>query len=258
MLHDLFNLKGKTALITGGSKGLGLQIAEAVCEFGGNVIIIARNEDDLKLATQNLKKISDKVEYIAADINDESQIESLVEKCGKIFGSIDILVNNAGKSWAQKAEDYSMEKWHEIMSLNSDIPFMLSKIIAKKYFIPNNYGKILNIASIGGLKGNRPDLGFNFVSYNASKGAIISMTRALASEWGKYNINVNALCPGFFPSELSAEAMEKSAHVLIPAIPIARYGGPEDLKGPALLLISEAGRHITGETLVVDGGMISA
>lgn len=257
MNRDLFDLSGKTALITGGSRGLGLQVAEAICDYGGNVILVARSGSELTAAAERLAQRGGKVATMVADLQDLASIGPLAEQAGSKFGSIDLLVNNAGMSSFAPAEDYTIEAWNEVMTLNMTAPFLLTREVGKRYFIPNQAGKILNMASIGGLVGNRPDLGMKIIAYNSSKGAIISHTRALAAEWGRYNINVNALCPGFFPSQMAQEFIDQVSGILMPTVPLGRVGGPDDLKGPALLLLSEAGRHITGQCLVVDGGMIS-
>jgi len=252
-----FDLMGKTALVTGGSRGLGLQIAEAICEFGGNVVLVARNAAELASAATSLEAAGGNVATIAADLQDLGGIDDLVADAVRKFGTIDLLVNNAGMSRYAPAEDFPLDAWTEVMTLNMTAPFVLTSAVGKHHFIPRRAGKVLNIASIGGLYGNRPDLGMKIIAYNASKGALVNYTRALAAEWGVYNINVNALCPGFFPSEMAQEFIDKVAGTLLPGVPLGRVGGPDDLKGPAVLLLSEAGRHITGHCLVVDGGMIA-
>lgn len=255
MSAGLFDLSNKTALITGGSRGLGLQIAEALCDYGANVILVARNEQELEQAAAGLADRKGGVATIAADLQNLSLIDELVTTVTAKFGAVDLLVNNAGMSLYAPAEDYTLETWSQVMTLNMTAPHLLTGAVAKRHFIPKRTGKVLNIASIGGLVGNRPDLGMKIIAYNASKGAMVNYTRALAAEWGEYNINVNALCPGFFPSQMSQAFIDQVSGVLLPTIPLGRIGGPDDLKGPALLLLSEAGRHITGHCLVVDGGM---
>lgn len=255
MGRDLFDLSGKTALVTGGSRGLGLQIAEALCDYGANVILVARNERELTSAASGLEGRGGRAATLVADLQDLSIIEDLVATAGGKFGAIDLLVNNAGMSSYAPAEEYPLAAWNEVMTLNMTAPFLLTREVGKRHFIPKRAGKVLNIASIGGLVGNRPDLGMKILAYNSSKGAMVNYTRALAAEWGTYNINVNALCPGFFPSQMSQGFIDQVSDVLLPTVPLGRVGGPDDLKGPALLLLSEAGRHVTGQCLVVDGGM---
>jgi NAD(P)-dependent dehydrogenase (short-subunit alcohol dehydrogenase family) len=257
MLKQLFDMTGRTVVITGGSRGLGLQIAEVVCEYGGNVVLVARNRDELDAAANHLRSGGGSVDVVVANLKDPEVAPRVIEQAARCFGTIDVLVNNAGKSWASPAESYPLAGWEQVMALNSTLPFLLAREVGHRYFIPRRSGKILNIASISGLRGNRPDLRMNVLAYNASKSALIGLTRALASEWGKYNINVNALCPGFFPTQLSASVIDAYQDKLLPTIPLARFGDAEDLKGPALLLMSEAGRHITGQCMVVDGGAAS-
>jgi NAD(P)-dependent dehydrogenase (short-subunit alcohol dehydrogenase family) len=257
LLKQLFDLTGKTVVITGGSRGLGLQIAEAVCEYGGNVVLVARTHDDLAAAAKHLSAWSGGVDVVTANLKDPGVVASVIDQAARCFGAIDVLVNNAGRSWVAPAETYPLTGWEQVMGLNATIPFLLAREVGQKHFIPRQAGKILNIASIGGLRGNRPDAGMNMIAYNASKSALIGLTRALASEWGKFNINVNALCPGFFPTQLAAGAIDAFKDKLLPTIPLGRFGGAEDLKGAALLLMSEAGRHITGQCIVVDGGAIA-
>jgi NAD(P)-dependent dehydrogenase (short-subunit alcohol dehydrogenase family) len=257
LLKQLFDLTGKAVVVTGGSRGLGLQIAEAVCEYGGNVVLVARNRDDLDAAAKHLRSRAGSVGVVVANLKDPDVAVRVVDEAARCFGTIDVLVNNAGKSWVSPAEIYPLDGWEQVMTINSTLPFLLAREVGHQHFIPRRSGKILNVASIGGLRGNRPDLGLNMLAYNASKAALVGLTRALASEWGQFNINVNALCPGFFPTQLAVSAIDAFKDKLLPTIPLARFGGAEDLKGPSLLLISEAGRHITGQCIVVDGGAIA-
>jgi gluconate 5-dehydrogenase len=256
MLKKLFDLSGKSVVITGGSRGLGLQIAEVACEYGGNVVLVARDAERLAAAARHLQAGAGRVAIVAANLKDPEVAVSVVDQAADCFGSIDVLVNNAGRSWVAPADSYPLVGWEQVMSLNATVPFLLAREVARKHLIPRRSGKILNIASIGGLRGNRPNAGLNMLAYNASKSALIGLTRALASEWGEFNINVNALCPGFFPTDLAAGAIENIGDALLPTVPLGRFGGDQDLKGPALLLMSEAGRHITGQCIVVDGGAI--
>jgi NAD(P)-dependent dehydrogenase (short-subunit alcohol dehydrogenase family) len=168
------------------------------------------------------------------------------------FGTIDILVNNAGATWGAPAEDHPAEAWHKVMNLNVHAMFFLSQYVGKHVMIPKRYGKIINISSVAGLGGNPP--GMSTIAYNTSKGADINFTRALASEWGKYNINVNAICPGFFPSKMSAGLLGSMEKMIISMTPLQRIGGDEDLMGTAIFLASEASRHVTGQYVTVDGG----
>jgi gluconate 5-dehydrogenase len=251
---NLFDLSGKTALITGGSRGLGLQIAEAYVAAGANVILTARKQHELDEAKAHLEAMGGTVATLACDLSNLDAIPQVVEDAIGFFGPIDILVNNAGTSWGAPMESHPLEGWNKVMDLNITAPFVLTQEVGKRCFLPRKTGKILNIASIAGYGGNRADSEMFTIAYNTSKAAMINFTRALATEWGRHNINVNALAPGFFPSKMSEVLIERLEKTIMPSIPLLRFGGDHDLKGPALLLVSEAGRHVTGQCLAVDGG----
>ncbi|MCA0871635.1 SDR family oxidoreductase [Seohaeicola saemankumensis] len=250
----LFDLTGKVALITGGSRGLGLQIAEAYAQAGARLILTARKPAELEAAQQHLQRLGAQVATLACDLSRTDDIPDVARRAMDAFGDIDILVNNAGTSWAAPMQDHPLDGWTKVMTLNVTAPFVLTREIGRRAFLPRQSGKILNIASIGGLGGNRADTGMFTIAYNSSKAAMINFTRALATEWGRHNINVNALAPGFFPSKMSEQLIDRLDRLLLPSVPLGRFGGADDLKGPALLLVSDAGRHITGQCLAVDGG----
>lgn len=252
-IQQLFDLKGKTALVTGGSRGLGLQLAHALGEAGARVMLSSRKADDLVEAAAELKSAGIDVDWIAADCSKEPDIRALANETIKRFGHVDILVNNAGASWGAPAEDHPVEAWDKVMNLNVRGYFLLSQHIAKHSMIPRKSGRIINLASIAGLGGNPP--GMQMIAYNTSKGAVINFTRALGCEWGQYNITVNAICPGFFPSKLTAATLAEKGDELASHAPLGRLGDDEDLKGLCLLYASDAGKHITGQWLAVDGGV---
>ncbi|MEW5890303.1 MAG: SDR family oxidoreductase [Pseudomonadota bacterium] len=251
-VKQLFDISGKVALITGGSRGLGLQMAEALGEMGAKVALTARKANELEEAEAHLKKMGIEVLTVVNDLSRFDQIPGLVDQAVGRFGTIDILVNNAGATWGAPAEDYPAEAWNKVMNLNINGLFFLTQQVGKRCMIPRRSGKIVNIASVAGLSGNPPDM--TTIAYNTSKGAVVNFTRALASEWGKYNINVNAICPGFFPSKMSQGLLEKIEAAVIASTPLQRLGGDEDLKGVVVFLASEASRHITGQYIAVDGG----
>ncbi|MCE3262289.1 MAG: gluconate 5-dehydrogenase [Pseudoduganella sp.] len=253
---ELFSLQGKTALVTGGSRGLGLQMALALGELGARVVITSRKQADLDEAVAVLKEQGVQAYAIAADLGKEAAIDPLVEAAlDALGGHIDILVNNAGATWGAPAEEYPLEAWDKVMNLNVRSIFLLSQAVGRRSMIPRRSGRIINIASIAGLAGNAPGT-MKTVAYNTSKAALINFTRTLAGEWGEYGINVNALAPGFFPSKLSAGVIKAIGEDRLAAeAPLKRLGGDEDLKGAVALFASDAGRHITGQTLAVDGGV---
>lgn len=248
----LFDLTGKVALVTGGSRGLGLQMAEALGDMGAKVAISARKADELAAASAHLKGRGIDALTVTNDLSKPEGIPALVSAVLDRFGAIDILINNAGATWGAPAEDYPDEAWRKVMALNVDSMFFLSREVGKRSMIPRKGGKIINISSVAGLSGNPPAM--TTIAYNTSKGADINFTRALAAEWGKYNINVNAICPGFFPSKMSSGLLEKLGNSIVEGTPLRRLGGDEDLKGVAVFLASEASRHVTGQYIPVDGG----
>lgn len=256
-IKQAFDLSGQTALITGGSRGLGLQIAEVLGEQGARVILSARKANELENAQRHLSELGIQSEWIAADSQNSTDIERLAEESLAKAGRIDILVNNAGATWGAATVDHSLEAWDKLMNLNVRAVFYLTQQIGKRSMIPNGGGKILNIASIAGLRGNHPDSAAT-LAYNTSKAAVVNMTRSLASEWGKHGINVNALAPGYFMSKMTKGLIESvGIDNITSAVPLGRIGDDEDLKGAALLFCSAAGKHITGQILAVDGGVMA-
>ena len=252
--QQLFDLTGKTALVTGGSRGLGLQMAHALGEAGARVMISSRKAADLEQACAQLKAAGIDAQWIAADCGKEEDIRRLADETLQRMGKIDILVNNAGASWGAPAEDHPVAAWDKVMNLNIRGYFILSQHVAKHSMIPNKGGRIINIASIAGLNGNPK--GMDTIAYSTSKGAVVNFTRTLAAEWGDHHINVNAICPGFFMTKMAEGLItllgeEKMAS----AAPLNRLGDDEDLKGVTLLFASDAGKHITGQWLAVDGGV---
>ncbi len=252
--QQLFDLTDKTAVITGGSRGLGLQIAIALGEQGARIVLVARTQTDLDVAQRDLQQRGIVVSTIAADLRQENAILPLVQEALARLGRIDILVNNAGASYMASAQECSIDAWDKLMDLNIRSIFLLSQAVGKLSMIPNRYGKIVNVASIAGLLGNVPGT-MQMLAYNTSKGALVNFTRALAAEWGEYGITVNALAPGLFPSKLTQGVIDRlGMENLTQRVPLQRLGDDEDLKGAALLFASDASKHITGQILAIDGG----
>ena len=252
--NRLFDLAGKTALITGGSRGLGLQLAEALGSYGARLLLTARKSNELQQAQVHLQERGIDAQWFAADGSNEADIAMLADAAMERLGHVDILVNNAGASWGAPAEDYPIQGWDKVFNLNIRGLFLLTQQIGKRSMIPRKYGRILNIASVAGLRGNPSDA-MQSIAYNTSKGALVNFTRTLAAEWGGHGITVNALAPGFFPSKMSQPLIDKLGITpLIGNSPLKRLGDDQDLKGAALLFASDAGKHITGQVLAVDGG----
>lgn len=253
-IQQLFDLKGKTALVTGGSRGLGLQMAQALGEAGARVMLTSRKASDLEEAVASLQNAGIDARWVAADCADEADIKRLVDETLQRMGDVDILVNNAGAAWGAPAEDHPVEAWDKVMNLNVRGYFLLSQQVGKRSMIARKQGRIINLASIAGLGGNPPDM--QTIAYNTSKGAVVNFTRALACEWARHGITVNAICPGFFPSKMTRGTIEAIGEEKMAArAPSGRLGDDEDLKGITLLYASDAGKHITGQWLAVDGGL---
>jgi gluconate 5-dehydrogenase len=227
-------------------------MAEALGEMGCRLAISARKADELARAQAQLQAQGCEVETIVCDLQQFDRIPALVDQVLGRFGAIDILVNNAGATWGAPAEEYPDAAWHKVMNLNVSAPFFLAREVGRRSMIPRRHGKIINIASVAGLRGNAS--GVFTIAYNTSKAAAINFTRALAAEWGRFNINVNAICPGFFPWKMSEGLLEKIGESVIARSPLHRLGGAEDLKGAVVFFASEASRHVTGQFLAVDGG----
>lgn len=252
-LHALLDLSGRVAIVTGGSRGLGLQIAEALGEFGARIVLVARKAAELDAAEQNLKAQGVDAAGFAADLSRPEAIEALRDWVGARYPQVDILVNNAGTSWGAATQDHPLDGWNKVMAINLTGIFLLTQAVAKHWMLPARRGRILNIASIEGLRGHHPDL-VGTIGYNTAKGGLVNFTRALAAEWGPHGITVNALAPGYFHSKLTAATLDQHEAQLVAHTPRGELGGSQDLKGAALLLASDASAHISGQILAVDGG----
>ena len=252
-LGRLFDLSGQVAIVTGGSRGLGLQIARALAEFGASLALVARRQPDLDASVEALTRDGVTAVGYAADLGTPEAAAGLVERVMQRFGRIDVLVNNAGASWGAPAEDYPLAGWNKVINLNLTGLFLITQAVANAAFLKQGRGSVINVASVEGLQGHPPDRP-GTVAYNAAKGAVISLTRALAAEWGRRQIRVNAIAPGYFPSKMTKEILEHHGEQIVRETPLGKMGGETDLMGTALLLASAAGGHITGQTIVVDGG----
>ncbi len=250
-LAKLQDLSGRVALVTGGSRGLGLQMAEVLGELGAKVAITARKRDELDAAAAHLKSLGIEALPLVCDMGQLATIPPMVEQVIAALGPIDILVNNAGTSWGAPTIDHSMDGWNKVITLNVTAIFVATQEVGRRCMVPRQSGKVINIASIQGLTGTYAD-DIPTLAYNASKGAVVNMTRTLANEWARYGINVNAIAPGYFPTKMTERLGETSTAQMAP---MNRGGGAEDLKGVTALFASDACAFITGQTLAVDGGL---
>lgn len=255
MLSDgeLFSLKGRSALVTGGSRGLGLEIAQGLGQAGARVAIMARRREWLDTAAAELRTLELDSLALAGDVAQPADVTRVISEVHRAFGGIDILVNAAGRTWGAPFTEMPLEKWREVMEANVTGTFLMCQAVASG-MMARTYGRIINIASVAGLAGTPPEI-LDAVGYSASKGAIIAMTRDLAVKWGRHGITVNALAPGFFPTRMSEKVIAHAGDRLRQEIPIGRVGQPGELKGAAVFLASAAASYITGQVLAVDGGL---
>ena len=253
-LATLQDLTGRVALVTGGSRGLGLQMAEALGELGAKVAITARKAGELAEAKAHLAALGIETLTVVCDMGDLASIPAMVDSVIEAFGPIDILVNNAGTSWGAATTEHTLEAWNKVMTLNVSAIFVASQEVGRRCMVPRRRGTVINIASVQGLSGGYPE-GTPTIAYNASKGAVVNMTRMLAKEWAAFDINVNAIAPGYFETKMTKYIMENQHDQTANMAPLKRTGGPEDLKGVTALLASDACAFITGQTIAVDGGL---
>jgi NAD(P)-dependent dehydrogenase (short-subunit alcohol dehydrogenase family) len=249
--YPLFDLSGRVALITGGSVGLGRQMAEGLAEMGANLVLCARKKERCQQAAEELQKMGVRALALGCDVKDPASIRVVVEQAVNEFGRIDILINNAGTSWGALTEDMTLEQWNKVIETNLTGTFLFSQAVGR-VMISQRRGKIINIASVAGMRGSPPS--FSAIGYSTSKGGVVIFTKDLACKWGMYNIQVNAIAPGWFPTDMSEKVIQRNKEKLLANIPLGRFGGPNDLKGAAIFLASGASDFVTGHTLVVDGG----
>jgi NAD(P)-dependent dehydrogenase (short-subunit alcohol dehydrogenase family) len=252
---DLFRLDGKVAIVTGGSRGLGLWMAEGLAEAGADVVLCARKLEPCEEAAKAIAEIGVRSLAVGCDVTDPDAVKALVERTLSEFGRIDILVNNAGYIWEEPPESVTLETWNRTLAINATGTFLCSQE-AGRQMIKQRQGKIINITSVSGLASVDPDLS-NTIPYSAAKGAIVAFTRDLARKWCPHNINVNAIAPGYFGTKMSKFLVEHRNPQLMNAIHMKRLGVKDEIKGVAVFLSSAAANYITGQILAVDGGVVS-
>jgi NAD(P)-dependent dehydrogenase (short-subunit alcohol dehydrogenase family) len=250
-VKELFNLSGRVAIITGGSVGLGRQMAEGLAEMGANLVVCARKKERCEKAAEELRQLGVKTLALGCDVKNPDHVQAVVDATVAQFGRIDILVNNAGTSWGTPVEDMRLEHWNKVIETNLTGTFLFSQAVGK-FMVPPRRGKIINIASVAGIRGAPPE--FPAIGYHASKGGVIAFTKDLACKWGMHNIQVNAIAPGWFPTHMSEVVIERNREAFLKKIPLGRFGSDHDLKGAAVFLASDASDFVTGHVLVVDGG----
>ncbi|WP_431803919.1 SDR family oxidoreductase [Halobacillus andaensis] len=251
-IKQLFDLSGKTAIVTGGGRGLGKQIAEGFAESGANVVVCSRKEEACREVSESLAELGVETMALKCDITNPEDIEYVVRQTTERFGVIDILVNNSGATWGAKAEEMPLSAWQKVMDVNVTGTFLMSQAVGK-VMLKQGGGKIINIASVAGLKGSNPEY-MDTIGYNSSKGAVLTFTKDLAVKWGPRGIYVNAIAPGFFPTKMSKVLIEKGEDAFLKSTPLRKFGSENDLKGAAVFLASSASDYMTGDVMVIDGG----
>jgi NAD(P)-dependent dehydrogenase (short-subunit alcohol dehydrogenase family) len=252
-INSLLNLSGKVALITGGSRGLGLQIAEGLGEYGATVLLTARKQHELDEAKAHLTALGITAHVYPHDLTQFETIEPLVTQLIAEHGQIDILINNAGTTWGAPSAEHPLDAWLKVINLNLTGLFLVTQAVGKLSMIPRRAGRIVNIASVAGLLGNNPQM-VPTLAYNTSKGGVVNFTRALAAEWAAHGVTVNSICPGYFPTKMTRGTLAYGEARILEQTPLGRLGNDEDLKGLALLLASDASAFMTGQNIAVDGG----
>ena len=252
-IQQLFDLSGRVAIVTGGSRGLGKEIAEGLAEAGARVAISARRPEELEQTAAELRERGFECLAVTGSTADPVGVQALVDETVGRFGGVDILVNNAGTSWGAPALDMTLEQWQKVLDTNATGVFLMAQAVGRVMVAQDRGGRIINVASIAGLRAERPEI-MEAIGYNASKGAVISFTRTLAAQWARYGILVNAIAPGFFPSRMTRWLLEHRGEHIAANSPLGRPGRPGELKGAAVYLASDAASYVTGQVLVVDGG----
>jgi NAD(P)-dependent dehydrogenase (short-subunit alcohol dehydrogenase family) len=257
-VQELFDLRGKVAIVTGGGSGLGRQLAEALAECGADLVLCARKVERCEEAARELASAHGIRAFgLGCDVRQHSQIDAVVARTVDELGRIDILVNNAGTSWGAPPEDVPLEGWQKVIDVNLTGAFLFTQAVGRVLIEQGAGGKIINVASVAAFVGAKPEA-MDALPYNTSKGGLVAMTIDLAVKWARHRINVNAIAPGWFPTDMSEKVLERGGDILLDRIPLGRFGGPDDLKGAVAFLASAASDYVTGHTLTVDGGHLAS
>jgi NAD(P)-dependent dehydrogenase (short-subunit alcohol dehydrogenase family) len=250
-LSQLFDLTDRVAIVTGGSRGLGLEMAEGLAEAGAALMLCARRKEWLTPAVNEMRARHFNVDGAICDVSRADQVHAVVDKTMETYGRIDILINNAGVSWGAEAEDLPLDKWQKVIDINLTGAFLFSQAAGRE-MLKREYGRIVNVSSLAGLKASVK--GPHYAAYAASKAGLMGLTRELAASWGRKGIRVNAIAPGFFHSRLADPAIPIAEPEIKASSPIGRVGEAGELKGVVVFLVSDASNYITGQVIAVDGG----
>ncbi len=251
-MQELFDLSGRVALVTGGSRGLGKEIAEGLGEAGASLVIAARREEWLRPTEEELRAAGMACLGVVCDITQPDQVEACVRAALDSFGAIDILVNNAGVSWGAPVLEMPLARWRQVLETNLTGTFLVTQAVGR-LMVERRRGKIINIASLAGLLGDPPEI-LDAIGYSTAKGGLVAFTRDLAVKWARYNVYVNAIAPAFFPTRMSRAVLQRVQREVEAHTPLGRIGRPGEIKGVAVFLASAASDYITGQVIVVDGG----
>jgi NAD(P)-dependent dehydrogenase (short-subunit alcohol dehydrogenase family) len=250
-ISELFSLKGRAAIVTGGSRGIGLEMAEGLAEAGASLMLCARRDEWLTPTVAEMRRRGFRVEGMRCDVSKAPEVQAVVDATVAAFGTVDILLNNAGVTWAAEPEDLPLDKWQKVVDINLTGAFLFAQA-AGRVMLTHEWGRIINVASIAGLQASVH--GPHYAPYAATKAGLMGLTRELAASWGRKNIRVNAIAPGFFHSRLADGAIEMAEPAIKANSPIPRVGLEGELKGVCVFLASDASNYITGQTIIVDGG----
>jgi gluconate 5-dehydrogenase len=250
-IQDLFNLEGRVAIVTGGSRGLGEEMAEGLAEAGAALVLCARRAEWLEPTVDRFRANGVRVEGLVADVAKPADVQAVVDAAMKAFGQVDILVNNAGVTWGERPESMPLDKWQKVLDVNLTGAFLFAQAAGRE-MLKRKYGRIINVASISGLHASVR--GPHYAGYAAAKAGLMGLTRELAASWGRDGIRVNAIAPGFFHSRLADPVIHLAEASIEASCPIPRVGAAGELKGVAVFLAADASNYITGQVIVVDGG----
>jgi NAD(P)-dependent dehydrogenase (short-subunit alcohol dehydrogenase family) len=255
-VRELFDLSGKVAIVTGGGTGIGRQMAQGLAEAGADLVLCARKAERCEKAAAEISaELGVRAFGMSCDVRDQDQIKAVLARAQAELGAVDILVNNSGTTWGQPPEEHSLDGWQKVIDVNLTGVFLFAQA-AGRVMIAQGHGKIVNIASIMSFRAADPEI-MDTIAYNTSKGGVLNFTRDLAVKWAGKGINVNAIAPGWFPSEMASKVIDQNPEAYLRYIPLRRFGGGDDLKGAIVYLTSRASDYVTGETLVVDGGELA-